>query len=40
MSFTELIGWAAASMTLLGFSAREVRLLRLASVGASLVIHC
>jgi hypothetical protein len=33
MSFTELIGWAA---TLLAFSVRDVRLLRLASVGASL----
>jgi hypothetical protein len=36
MSFTELMGWAAASMTLLAFTARDLRVLRLASVGASL----
>jgi hypothetical protein len=35
MTSTELIGWAAASKTLLAFTARDVRLLRLASLGAS-----
>ena len=35
MTVTELTGWAAAALTLLAFNSRDVRLLRLASVGAS-----
>ena len=35
MTATDLIGWVAAAMTLMAFTARDVRLLRLASLGAS-----
>lgn len=35
MTFTEFIGWTAASLTLLAFNLRDVKLLRLVSVGAS-----
>ena len=35
MTAADLIGWAAAAMTLLAFTSRDVRLLRLASLGAS-----
>ena len=35
MTSTEIVGWAAVAFTLLAFSSRDVRLLRLASVGAS-----
>ena len=35
MTAADLMGWAAAAMTLLAFSSRDVRLLRLASLGAS-----
>ena len=35
MTVTELTAWAAAALTLLAFNSRDVRLLRLVSVGAS-----
>ena len=35
MTATDLMGWAAAAMTLLAFTSRDVHLLRLASLGAS-----
>lgn len=35
MTAIELIGWLAASLTLLAFTSRDVRLLRVASLGAS-----
>ena len=36
MTFIDLIGWVAALLTLLAFTSRDVRLLRCASLGASL----
>lgn len=35
MTSIDLIGWAAAALTLLAFTSRDVRLLRCASLGAS-----
>jgi hypothetical protein len=35
VNWSDLIGWCAASMTLLAFTSRDVHRLRLASLGAS-----